>query len=130
MPPFIDEQRLPDTSNLNDDIQHTRNPELDGNDAEPIAIIGFSFKFPDDADTPEGFWDMLLEQRYTARKFPADRVNADGYYRKKNKNNSVSPCSNFIFDEVWGLNVVSLKCLLRLRCTSIVTVDGGQLHQR
>jgi hypothetical protein len=87
MAPFIEEP-----SNVGNGIpQPTSNPELDGNAlAEPIAIIGFSFKFPDDADTPDGFWKMLMEQRNAARDFPADRINVNGHYRKENRHNSVS----------------------------------------
>jgi hypothetical protein len=100
MSPFIEGQKPSSTSSLGDDVQHTENPEFDGNDAEPVAIIGFSFKFPDDADTPEGFWKMLLEQRCAAREFPADRMNVNGHYRKENRNNSVSLHSKLAFDKV------------------------------
>ncbi|KAF2264111.1 ketoacyl-synt-domain-containing protein [Lojkania enalia] len=59
--------------------------ELDGNNAEPIAIIGFAFKFPQEADTPEGFWKMLLEKRCVMTDFPEDRMSVKGHYRKEKK---------------------------------------------
>jgi hypothetical protein len=100
MAPFIEEQKSPGSSSVSDGISDTENPELDGNGTEPIAIIGFSFKFPDDADTPEGFWKMLMEQTNTARDFPADRINVNGHYRKENRHNSVSVWFQLFFDEV------------------------------
>jgi hypothetical protein len=36
---------------------------LDSEDiVEPIAVVGLSLKFPDDATTPEAFWKLLLEK--------------------------------------------------------------------
>jgi len=29
---------------------------------KPIAIVGMSFRFPGDATTPDGFWDILREK--------------------------------------------------------------------
>jgi acyl transferase domain-containing protein len=64
--------------------------ELDGNDTEPIAIIGFAFKFPGEGDTPDGFWKMLLEKQCTMAEFPKDRMNVNGHYRKEKRHTTVS----------------------------------------
>ncbi|PYH88158.1 ketoacyl-synt-domain-containing protein [Aspergillus ellipticus CBS 707.79] len=53
-------------------------PEGDVPDA--IAIIGFDLKFPQDADTPENFWKLLLEGRSAMTEVPADRWNIDAFY--------------------------------------------------
>lgn len=45
-----------------------------------IAIIGFSLKFPGDATSPMGFWEMLKAGRTAATEFPADRINLAGHY--------------------------------------------------
>ncbi|KAF2156538.1 ketoacyl-synt-domain-containing protein [Myriangium duriaei CBS 260.36] len=47
---------------------------------EPIAIVGFAFKFPGDADTVEGFWDMMVEARCASTSFPAGRMDLSGIY--------------------------------------------------
>lgn len=47
---------------------------------EPIAIIGLSCRFPGDASTPGGLWDMMSEARRGHSKIPADRFNADTWY--------------------------------------------------
>jgi len=63
--------------------------ELDGSDQDDIAICGLSIKFPQDATSPEAFWKMMVERRCAMTEFPADRLNADGFYNKKNKLNAV-----------------------------------------
>ncbi|KAI0173624.1 putative polyketide synthase [Hypoxylon sp. FL1284] len=47
---------------------------------EPIAVIGFSLKFPGIASSVEGFWKMLIEGRSTMSEFPSDRINIDGHF--------------------------------------------------
>jgi acyl transferase domain-containing protein len=47
---------------------------------EPLAIIGFSVKFPDDATTADAFWRMISERRCASRRFPEDGVNIDFFY--------------------------------------------------
>ncbi|WQF87991.1 Putative Acyl transferase domain superfamily, GroES-like superfamily, alcohol dehydrogenase [Colletotrichum destructivum] len=47
---------------------------------EPLAIIGLSVKFPQDATSPEEFWEMLREGRSAASKVPEDRFNVDAFY--------------------------------------------------
>jgi hypothetical protein len=51
------------------------------NERDPVdalAIIGLSVKFPQDATTPDAFWEMLREGRSAASRVPADRFNVDG----------------------------------------------------
>lgn len=47
---------------------------------EPIAVVGLSLKFPDDATTPESFWKLLLEKRCASREMPEDRANMEAFY--------------------------------------------------
>lgn len=62
---------------------------LDGLDEDPVAICGFSIKFPGDAVSPESFWKMLIEKRCSMTEFPASRFNKKGFYRKENTLNTV-----------------------------------------
>jgi acyl transferase domain-containing protein len=48
----------------------------------PLAIVGLSFKFPQDATSPEGFWDILEAGRCTSTEFPASRMNIDAHYHQ------------------------------------------------
>lgn len=47
---------------------------------EPIAIIGLSLKFPQEATSPQTFWDMLVEGRSAMTEMPKDRFNLEAYY--------------------------------------------------
>jgi acyl transferase domain-containing protein len=47
---------------------------------EPIAVIGFSLKFPQDADSPQSFWDMLYEGRCASSDFPLERLNVEAHH--------------------------------------------------
>ncbi|KAI0433002.1 hypothetical protein F5Y09DRAFT_339185 [Xylaria sp. FL1042] len=47
---------------------------------EPMAIIGFSIRFPQEAVSPAGFWDILLKGRSVMTEVPPDRFNINGFY--------------------------------------------------
>ncbi|KAF2106989.1 polyketide synthase-like protein [Lophiotrema nucula] len=48
---------------------------------EPIAIVGFSLKFPQDAVSEESFWDLLQQRRSTMTEVPQDRWNGDAFFK-------------------------------------------------
>jgi hypothetical protein len=54
--------------------------KIDGKSREPIAIIGFSFTFPQDATTSDALWNLMLEKRSTATPIPKERMNSDSMY--------------------------------------------------
>lgn len=57
---------------------------------EDIAVVGFSLKFPQEADSVEGFWDMMMDQRCAVTQFPEDRLNFSAmYHLDKNRDDSV-----------------------------------------
>jgi len=47
---------------------------------EPIAVVGISLRFPQDAVSEDTFWEMLLDQRCAATRYPEDRIHIDGFY--------------------------------------------------
>ncbi|ERF74612.1 hypothetical protein EPUS_00742 [Endocarpon pusillum Z07020] len=47
---------------------------------EPIAIIGMSAKFPQDATSPAAFWQLLCEGRSAMTEVPEDRWKIDSFY--------------------------------------------------
>ena len=53
---------------------------MDNDKLRPIAIIGMSFRFPGDATSPKGFWDVLSQARSTRTRIPNSRFNPDGFY--------------------------------------------------
>lgn len=48
---------------------------------EPVAIVGLALKFPQNATSPQGFWDMLVQQRCAMTDFPSSRLNVDAFYQ-------------------------------------------------
>ncbi len=46
---------------------------------DPIAIVGFSLKFPQGATSQETFWSMLLEKRCAMMEWPSDRLNLEAF---------------------------------------------------
>ncbi|KAE8394606.1 putative lovastatin nonaketide synthase [Aspergillus alliaceus] len=47
---------------------------------EPLAIVGMSWRFPGEAHSANGFWDVLSNGKSTRTRIPADRFKADAYY--------------------------------------------------
>ena len=47
---------------------------------EPVAVVGFSLKFPQDALSAKSFWNMLLEGRCAKSDVPKDRFDVDSFY--------------------------------------------------
>ncbi len=54
--------------------------ELHSDKMEPIAVIGLDLKLPQDAATPEGFFEMLRQGRSALTEVPKDRYNLDAFY--------------------------------------------------
>ena len=49
---------------------------------EAIAIIGFSFKFPGEADSCTSFWSMLEQRQCQMTEWPQDRINLDAFHHR------------------------------------------------
>ncbi|EGE80204.2 polyketide synthase, variant 2 [Blastomyces dermatitidis ATCC 18188] len=52
----------------------------DHNNMTPLAIVGLSARYAQEASTPEKFWEFLLRGRQSTTPIPKDRFNADAYY--------------------------------------------------
>lgn len=46
----------------------------------PLAVVGMSLRFPQDADTAEAFWDMLISKRCASSDFPSERINISAFH--------------------------------------------------
>ena len=76
-------------------------PELDK--LEPIAVVGLSLRFPQDATTVENFWKLLIEKRCTVTPFPEDRLSVSGnYHPDPNRRDTVSwvPIASLVVDTI------------------------------
>ncbi|KAJ5752589.1 hypothetical protein N7520_009506 [Penicillium odoratum] len=47
---------------------------------KPLAIVGLSFRLPQNAVTPDAFWEMIMSRRCAVTEFPPDRLNIEGHY--------------------------------------------------
>lgn len=47
---------------------------------EPIAIVGVSLQFPQDATSPESFWQMMMSGKSARTEVPPERFNINGFY--------------------------------------------------
>ena len=47
---------------------------------EPLAIVGIGCRFPGKANSPESFWDLLIEGKSGIEEVPDDRWDVDRYY--------------------------------------------------
>lgn len=64
---------------------------------EPIAIVGMSCRFPSEAKSVDGLWDMMAKAKKGHSKIPADRFNADTWYHPSHdRRGAVSPSSHFV----------------------------------
>ncbi|KAK4182993.1 hypothetical protein QBC35DRAFT_132042 [Podospora australis] len=52
----------------------------DGGILPPLAIIGMSFRFPQDAVNTAQFWKMMIEKRCASTPVPPDRFNVEAHY--------------------------------------------------
>lgn len=52
------------------------------NGREPIAVVGFSLKFPGDATSANSFWKLLMEKRCTMTEMPDSRINLEAFYHE------------------------------------------------
>ncbi|KAF2468466.1 reducing type I polyketide synthase [Lindgomyces ingoldianus] len=71
---------------------------------EPLAVIGFSLKFPEEATSPEAFWQMLVEKRCAMTEIPKDRINIDAFYSPdKTRDDTIYPRGGHFLKESLGL---------------------------
>lgn len=66
------------------------------NQTEPIAVIGLSLEFPQEATSPEAFWQMLVEARSGRTEMPKDRFNLEAFHHPDaGRQDNVSYCFHF-----------------------------------
>ncbi|KAJ5721630.1 uncharacterized protein N7483_009564 [Penicillium malachiteum] len=46
---------------------------------EPIAVVGYSYRFPGEAVNDGDFWQMLIDKRCAMTEFPSNRINVSGW---------------------------------------------------
>ncbi len=87
---------------------------------EPIAIIGMACRFPGGINSPEEYWNALLEQKNMIGKVPDNRW--ENYDQEKLKNNPFLQKGGFLFDDVYGFD----HRLFRLSPNEVEKTDPQQ----
>ncbi|MCJ1390655.1 polyketide synthase [Xylographa bjoerkii] len=67
---------------------------------EPVAVIGFSVKFPQDASSSAGFWKLMAEKRSAMTEIPADRFHIDAFYHPTRRDALPLRGAHFIKDDL------------------------------
>lgn len=63
----------------------------------PIAIVGMSWRFPGEAWSASGFWDILRKGESAKTRIPAERFDPDAYYHPSaDRQGAVSASSPFL----------------------------------
>lgn len=62
------------------------------NNDDPVVVVGFSFNFPQDAVSEEGFWDIIHRGISTMTEVPKDRYDINGYHANGQTQHGMLPC--------------------------------------
>ncbi|EPS35452.1 hypothetical protein H072_11126 [Dactylellina haptotyla CBS 200.50] len=76
----------------------------EGANSEPLAIIGFAFKFPSGIESPEAFWEMMMHGETGLSDIPSDRLNLQAFLdisgERANENRSRASTGYFMGNPV------------------------------
>lgn len=53
---------------------------------EPFAIVGFSFKMPQDAIDESSFWEVLENRKSLMTEWPENRASIESFFDRGSKN--------------------------------------------
>src|SRR3989338_5760517 len=64
-----------------------------------VAVVGIAMKFPAGANSPEKFWNLLIDMKDASSEIPKDRFNIDRYYSKdKTKSGAIISRKAYFID--------------------------------
>ena len=64
---------------------------------EPIAVIGLALRFPQDATSPQKFWEMLMKKESAMTDVPRERYNVEAFYEEGEHQTGVVSCFKCIY---------------------------------
>ncbi|KAI1341943.1 hypothetical protein F5Y15DRAFT_406440 [Xylariaceae sp. FL0016] len=69
---------------------------------DPVVVVGFGFRFPQDAVSEDAFWDIICEGKSTMTEVPKSRFNIDGHSSKDGSRQDTMPCrgGHFLKEDV------------------------------
>ena len=48
--------------------------------AEPVAVVGIGCRFPGNVDSPDSYWQLLMDGREGISEVPSDRWDVEAFY--------------------------------------------------
>lgn len=99
------ENRLEDIA-WNQDIGEPTSPlEPKAAKYQPLAIVGFSLKFPQEATSTESFWAMMMDGRSSMTEYPESRMRIDAFYRPDaTRRDTVSDGANLLGQSIENIS--------------------------
>ena len=73
---------------------------------EPIAVVGLATRFPQEAQTTEALWEVLLQARSTWSPIPKERFNSEAFYHPDPEHGGTVGSTLFSYNR--GSNLVIL----------------------
>ena len=49
---------------------------------EPLAVVGFALRFPQEADSPDGFWRVMEARECVMTEWPVERLRLDAFHHR------------------------------------------------
>ena len=80
---------------------------IDQDALEPIAVLGFSVNFPQDAISAASFWQMLGEGRSAMTEVPQNRFNVNAFYHPNPERLDTVGCMFLIPRDCPGLPILA-----------------------
>jgi hypothetical protein len=107
-------------------VQESNPSSMDHDTTEPLAIVGLSLKFPQEAVTEDEFWGILMQQKDTSTVFPDDRLSGSAiYHPDSRRRGTVSTCTNLMTYEF-----TSGRALTSNRSPSMADISSRRASQR
>lgn len=70
---------------------------------QPLAVIGLSFKFPQDATSSDSFWNMLVHGKCASTEFPTSRMTIESHHHPdRDRLDTISPRGGHFISEDLG----------------------------
>ncbi|KAI8272976.1 Highly reducing polyketide synthase FUM1 [Colletotrichum sp. SAR 10_98] len=93
--------------------------------AEPIAICGMALRLPGGIETPEQFWDFLINKRDARGPVPESRFNVSSYYSESGKPGHMKTQYGYFLDESVDLAALDTT-FFRMPKTEVERADPQQ----
>lgn len=79
--------------------QSNHPPQTGHSTSDDIAVVGFSFKLPQDVEDVSSFWDVLQNRRNLLTPWPESRINAESFVSGRRSKVRSSRDANDVVEE-------------------------------